>query len=449
MSTLPRVISVFVLVLIFSSCGPKYRYLETPLFKPFDHMSNSAGPHALTYDGRDLIVGNRNQILYLRLDTDEYFKEREHKAEVISYSTAQQSFTFFTKIQICGMAWEGECCEHGFLWVADSFNNMLVKYDMDYKIVRAIPSPAKKPNGLTFDGKDLWVACSEDRRIYRISPTPDNPNTLDGATLLSAYDTVIKQPLGLAWDCEGIWIVGLDTCKTSLQNCYAPRLVKMNPADGAITHEIALPAEIERPTSVTWINGKLYVGDYLLNRVYEFDVATWQKPVTPPAGADTAVASEALPATTVMPGTYDTGAGPALAPLPVEESPLNDSAAVSAQAPQQDEWRRFADESIYFAFDSAVLSPAAQSDLTWKAGVMQRHPDMRIVIQGNCDNRGTVEYNLALGEQRAQAAKSFLVDQGVDAARIRTLSFGEENPVDSGQNETAWAKNRRDDFVIE
>ncbi len=124
-------------------------------------------------------------------------------------------------------------------------------------------------------------------------------------------------------------------------------------------------------------------------------------------------------------------------------------AADQALAEAAAEMDRFVSEAVYFDFDSAALSEAAQMELGWKAEYMERNPDINIVIQGNCDDRGTVEYNLALGERRAQAAKIYLVDMGIDGTRIRAVSFGEENPVDPAQNEVAWAKNRRDDFVIE
>ncbi len=131
--------------------------------------------------------------------------------------------------------------------------------------------------------------------------------------------------------------------------------------------------------------------------------------------------------------------------MPTEEQIAAEQALAEAAA----EMDRFVSEAVYFDFDSAALSPAAQMELSWKAAYLDRHPDITIAIQGNCDDRGTVEYNLALGERRAQAAKTYLVDMGVDGMRIRTVSFGEENPVDPAQNEVAWAKNRRDDFVIE
>jgi peptidoglycan-associated lipoprotein len=82
------------------------------------------------------------------------------------------------------------------------------------------------------------------------------------------------------------------------------------------------------------------------------------------------------------------------------------------------------------------------------AKFLMDNPQIRIEIQGNCDERGSSEYNLALGEKRAKAAKSYVTKLGVAADRIDVVSFGKEQPLDPGHNEAAWAKNRRDDFVI-
>lgn len=75
------------------------------------------------------------------------------------------------------------------------------------------------------------------------------------------------------------------------------------------------------------------------------------------------------------------------------------------------------------------------------------HPDARVRIEGNCDERGTAQYNMALGQKRADAAKDYFVKYGVDAGRLETISYGKTRPVDPGHNENAWAKNRRDDFI--
>ena len=105
-------------------------------------------------------------------------------------------------------------------------------------------------------------------------------------------------------------------------------------------------------------------------------------------------------------------------------------------------------ESIYFAFDAASLSSTARQSLRTNATVLQEGKKTRLEIQGNCDERGTAEYNLALGKRRAEAAKQYMIDLGIHPSRLTTISFGEENPATRGNAESAWARNRRDEFVI-
>ena len=109
----------------------------------------------------------------------------------------------------------------------------------------------------------------------------------------------------------------------------------------------------------------------------------------------------------------------------------------------------FENEDIYFEFDSIRLTPVAQEILKKKADWLRANPTAKVAIEGHCDSRGTNEYNLALGEGRAQSAKAFLVDLGINPSRLNTISYGEERPIDRAQTEEAWAKNRRDHFVIE
>lgn len=108
----------------------------------------------------------------------------------------------------------------------------------------------------------------------------------------------------------------------------------------------------------------------------------------------------------------------------------------------------FTNEDIYFSFDSATLSQEAKHTLLRKEYYMKNSVSTSVKIEGYCDERGTDEYNLALGERRAESAKKYLVNLGIEDSRIDTVSYGEENPVDSGHNEAAWKKNRRAHFVI-
>ena len=118
-----------------------------------------------------------------------------------------------------------------------------------------------------------------------------------------------------------------------------------------------------------------------------------------------------------------------------EEAPAAAAAALAAGV-----------KTIYFDFDKYNIRPGDAEILKKDYAWMQAHPG-KVRIEGNCDERGTVEYNLALGQKRADAAKAYLVNLGADSRRLETVSYGKEKPVDPGHNEAAWAKNRRDNFT--
>lgn len=104
--------------------------------------------------------------------------------------------------------------------------------------------------------------------------------------------------------------------------------------------------------------------------------------------------------------------------------------------------------TIYFEFDSFSLSEEARNNLGNIADWLKKHSSLNVLIEGHCDERGTEEYNLALGEKRAKSVKDYLVQLGVPSENLSTISYGEEFPVDARHNEDAWAKNRRAEFVI-
>jgi peptidoglycan-associated lipoprotein len=104
--------------------------------------------------------------------------------------------------------------------------------------------------------------------------------------------------------------------------------------------------------------------------------------------------------------------------------------------------------TIHFAFDSSVIRHSEGANLQSVASALSSDPSTKLTIEGNCDERGTEEYNRSLGDRRALAARQALAKLGVDPARIRTMSYGKDKPVDPGHNESAWAQNRRDDFVL-
>jgi len=105
-------------------------------------------------------------------------------------------------------------------------------------------------------------------------------------------------------------------------------------------------------------------------------------------------------------------------------------------------------QNIYFNFDAADLSEESRSILTKNGDYLSKQSSVKVRIEGNCDERGSDDYNMALGERRAKAAKDYLVNLGIQSDRLITISYGEEKPVDPGHDEAAWAKNRRAEFVI-
>jgi peptidoglycan-associated lipoprotein len=104
--------------------------------------------------------------------------------------------------------------------------------------------------------------------------------------------------------------------------------------------------------------------------------------------------------------------------------------------------------TIHFAFDSSVIRSSEKANLQSVASALKNDPSTKLLIEGNCDERGTEEYNRSLGERRALAAREVLARDGIDPSRVRTISYGKDKPVDPGHDEAAWAKNRRDDFVL-
>jgi peptidoglycan-associated lipoprotein len=105
-------------------------------------------------------------------------------------------------------------------------------------------------------------------------------------------------------------------------------------------------------------------------------------------------------------------------------------------------------QDAFFGYDEAGLSNEAQAALQASATWLRAHPEYRLLVEGHCDERGTEQYNLALGDKRAQIVKDYLGTLGVDSVRIRTVSYGEERPFDQGHDDAAWAKNRRAHLVL-
>ena len=134
------------------------------------------------------------------------------------------------------------------------------------------------------------------------------------------------------------------------------------------------------------------------------------------------------------------------APAPAPAQPAEDPAAAAAKitAALMGEVATM----IHFDFDKSDIRPDDRGLLDRKAAIMGANGALRVRISGHADERGSDEYNLALGSRRAAAAKTYLVNKGIDAGRIETVSFGEERPLDPGHDETSWAANRRDEFEV-
>jgi len=104
--------------------------------------------------------------------------------------------------------------------------------------------------------------------------------------------------------------------------------------------------------------------------------------------------------------------------------------------------------TIHFAYDSSVIRGSEQASLQSVAQALAADPNTKLLVEGNCDERGTEEYNRSLGERRALAAREALAKLNVDPMRVFTRSYGKDKPVDTGHDDAAWTKNRRDDFVL-
>ena len=133
-------------------------------------------------------------------------------------------------------------------------------------------------------------------------------------------------------------------------------------------------------------------------------------------------------------------------------APAADESEIDLSAIRESESDKMAgvvlQEDIYFEFDKATLTPDSRETLIRNGEWLRINSDVVVTIEGHCDERGTNEYNLALGDRRAESVKTFLLDVGIDSSRLKTVSFGEERPADHGHGETAWSKNRRAHFLI-
>ncbi|MBA4373849.1 MAG: hypothetical protein C0402_13440 [Thermodesulfovibrio sp.] len=256
-----------MIFLLFAG-GCSHQQFKTALIHNNDN--EGWGPNALTWNGRDLLAGESALLINMHsIETGYYFAPNSLFSSFSSdgfYMFARTpdplESIFSKKINICGLAWEGECCSNGFLWLLDGLNREIYKMSGDMnKMLHKFPAPADNPHGLVFDGRNLWVADAAASKIYQIS-------TVDGR-ILREFNSPVQDITGLAWDCNNIWVLGMNSCKQVTKACTATRLVKLNIESGKVTHEIGLPAIITRPTSIVWVDGIFWVGDHNMNRVFK------------------------------------------------------------------------------------------------------------------------------------------------------------------------------------
>ena len=173
--------------------------------------------------------------------------------------------------------------------------------------------------------------------------------------------------------------------------------------------------------------------------------ACHKKPKTAPTPVSTAVDTSAL-----HQQHLDSIAAAERARQAAEDAAARARAGSMAQseAATQAAMRASLNQTIYFDYNDSNLRSDAQAILDAKIPIMLANPDVTIRVAGNTDDRGSTEYNLALGQRRAATAKRYLTDHGIADSRIETVSYGEERPIAQGENEAAWQQNRRDEFTV-
>jgi peptidoglycan-associated lipoprotein len=158
------------------------------------------------------------------------------------------------------------------------------------------------------------------------------------------------------------------------------------------------------------------------------------RPVTPPPSA--------TPAGGRVPGPPE----PVREPVPVPSEPIGSDTLSSTDIDTLNKNSPF--QPVFFAYDQDDIDALGQQSLNNNAELMKKYPTWIVTIEGHADERGTAEYNLALGERRALAARNYLVSLGIPADRLRTVSYGKEFPFEPGHDEGSWSKNRRAHFVV-
>jgi len=169
-----------------------------------------------------------------------------------------------------------------------------------------------------------------------------------------------------------------------------------------------------------------------------------------------ACSKKAVPGQTGYPSGATMPTGPGTAGRYTPGGPIDEATWQKLGLRTEEERQRFLQEmdqfqndDIYFEFDAYVLMDEAKAILDRKVDFLRRYPAVHVTIEGHCDERGTNDYNLALGERRANSAWQYLVNSGIEPGRLNMISYGEERPIALGHDEASWAKNRRAHFVVQ
>jgi peptidoglycan-associated lipoprotein len=182
--------------------------------------------------------------------------------------------------------------------------------------------------------------------------------------------------------------------------------------------------------------GTLVVGGCAKKQVVKGDETATTAPATP--------AKPAEPAQPTKPPVKEE----TVKEQPIQESPIASADQDTRQQGVSGAQQEAALERIFFDYDSYLLTQTARETLNKHAEWLKANSSAKLQIEGHCDERGSDEYNLALGEKRAKSAQNYLVTLGIAKDRLPTISYGKEKPLDQGHDETAWAKNRRAEFLI-
>jgi peptidoglycan-associated lipoprotein len=167
-------------------------------------------------------------------------------------------------------------------------------------------------------------------------------------------------------------------------------------------------------------------------------------PLTQLPGSPTPVANEGTQPPLLAPPVFNPGSGPGSGtPIQPGFASLADIFTKGVAHPEI-----LQADTVYFDYDKSAIKGSEESKLADVANYLKNNAQSGVRVLGNCDERGTEEYNRSLGERRALAAREYLVGQGIDAARVDTISYGKDKPAVDGHDESAWSKNRRDDFVV-